>query len=299
MLEPAPSANIGLGLFSRSHPRLSPVLPEKPLVTGGPGKSQGGLSLSVLWTYRELLYFLTWRDIKVRYKQTVMGAAWAIIQPLVTMLVLTIFFNIFVGVPSDNLPYPVFAYAGLVPWVFFSNAVANCSTSLVGSSSLISKVYFPRVIVPAAAVSAGLVDLGIASLILLALTIVYGIPMTPNLAMLPVLLMLTLALSLAVGILVSALTVKYRDIRHALPFVLQTWMFVSPIIYPRSVVQPKWRWLLALNPLTGIIEGFRSSLVGQEFNWPLLAVALFETCVVLTVSVYSFRRLEKSFADLV
>jgi lipopolysaccharide transport system permease protein len=274
-------------------------LPEKPLVTGGPDQSWSALNLRDLWDYRELLYFLTWRDIKVRYKQTAMGAAWAIIQPLVTMLLFTLFFSIFVGVPSDGIPYPVFAYAGLLPWVFFANAVTNCSTSLVASSNLITKVYFPRMVIPAAAVGAGLVDLAIAAVILVGLTLVYGIRLSWSLAFVPPLLGLTLVLALSVGILVSALTVRYRDVRHALPFVLQTWMFASPIIYPLSVVPVKWRWVLALNPLTGIIEGFRAALTSRALNWQALFASLCLTLVLLVISAHTFRRLEKSFADLI
>jgi lipopolysaccharide transport system permease protein len=299
MVEPA-SSNVGVVDTHTGPGRYSPsALPEKPLITGGPDQSWSALNLRDLWDYRELLYFLTWRDIKVRYKQTAMGAAWAIIQPLVTMLLFTLFFSIFVGVPSDGIPYPVFAYAGLLPWVFFANAVANCSTSLVASSNLITKVYFPRMVIPAAAVAAGLVDLAIAAVILVGLTLLYGIRISWSLALLPPLLVLTLVLALAVGILVSALTVRYRDIRHALPFVIQTWMFASPIIYPLSVVPLKWRWVLALNPLTGIIEGSRASLTNRALNWQALLCSLLLTLILFVISAHTFRRLEKSFADLI
>lgn len=276
-----------------------PPLPEQPLFVGGASGSWVALNLRDLWAYRELLYFLTWRDIKVRYKQTAMGAAWAVVQPLFTMLVFTIFFSKFVGVPSDGLPYPIFAYAGLLPWTFFANAVGTSSNSLIGSSGLITKVYFPRMIVPASAVAAGLLDLAIASVILIGLAIFYGVTATWGLIWLPLLVALTVGFSLGLGILVSALTVRFRDVRHALPFVIQLWMFASPIIYPSSVVPEQWRWALAFNPLTGIIEGFRSALVGRAMNWHALGISAAITLALLIVSAYAFRRLEKSFADLI
>lgn len=245
--------------------RLAP-LPEKPLILIESDESGVQLNLSDLWTYRELLYFLTWRDIKVRYKQTLMGAAWVIIQPLLTMLIFTLFFNKFAGLGSGTIPYPLFAYSGLLLWMFFSNAIINSTNSLITNSNLITKVYFPRMFIPAAAVGAGLVDLALASLILVGLALYYGVTPTWSIMLLPVFVALTMVLALAVGMLISALTVKYRDLRHALPFLIQFWMFASPIIYPSSIVPGKWRWVLATNPLTGIIEGFRSSLVGRSFD---------------------------------
>ncbi|HZH32544.1 MAG TPA: ABC transporter permease [Pyrinomonadaceae bacterium] len=281
-----------------SHPSLA--LPEHPLIKGG-ARTAAWPSLNVreLWSYRELLYFLTWRDIKVRYKQTAMGAAWAVLQPFVTMLVFTLFFSIFIGVPSDRIPYPVFVYAGLLPWTFFAGAVNNSSGSLVGSSALITKVYFPRMIIPAAAVGAGLVDLAVAAVILVGLVFVYGLSPTWSLLMLLPLVLLTTVLAMGVGLLISALTVRYRDVRHALPFVLQIWMFASPIIYPQSVVPEKWRWVLTLNPLTGVIEGFRSALVGREFDWPALGLAAGISFALLIAGALVFRRLERVFADLI
>src|ERR1700686_5124718 len=213
-----------------------------PLIRIRPSKGWVALRLRDLWSYRELLYFLTWRDIKVRYKQTVLGASWAIIQPLFTMLLFTLFFGRLAGLPSDGIPYPIFAYAGLLPWTFFSNAVTNSGNSLVGSSNLITKVYFPRMIIPGAAVGAGLVDFAIAFVVLAALMIYYGIALTPSLLALPLLLALTALLALGVGMWTSALNVKYRDVRYALPFVIQLWMFASPIIYPASLMPQKWRW---------------------------------------------------------
>lgn len=276
----------------------SATLPGKPLITGGTSDSRAALNLREIWEYRELLYFLTWRDIKVRYKQTAMGATWAIVQPLFTMLIFTLFFSIFVGVPSDGIPYPVFAYAGLLPWTFFAGAVSNCSNSIIGSAGLITKVYFPRMLIPAASVSAGLVDLVIATVILIAMTLPYGITLTGSLFMMPVLATLTMILALGAGILMAALTARYRDVRHVLPFVLQLWMFSSPIIYPLSVVPEKWRWALELNPLTGIIEGFRCSLVGRAFNWRAIIFSSLVGLVLFICSMFIFRRLEKSFADV-
>jgi lipopolysaccharide transport system permease protein len=240
-----------------------------------------------------------WRDVKVRYKQTLLGAAWAIIQPLFAMAIFTLFFGKLAGVPSDGLPYPIFAYAGLLPWMFFSNAVTASGNSLVGSANLITKVYFPRMIIPAAAVGAGLVDFGVALVILVVLMIYYGIAVTWSLLMFPVLVVLTMLLAIGVGMWMSGLNVKYRDVRHALPFMIQLWMFATPIVYPASLVPAKWRLVYALNPLTGIIEGFRSSLFGKSFDWALLATSAAITMLVLVFSVYSFKRMERSFADLV
>jgi lipopolysaccharide transport system permease protein len=271
----------------------------RPLIAIRPSGKWVALDLGSLWSYRELLYFLMWRDVKVRYKQTLLGAAWAVIQPLFAMAIFTLFFGRLAGVPSDGIPYPIFAYAGLLPWMFFSNAVTNSGNSLVGSSNLITKVYFPRMIIPAAAAGAGLVDFAIALLILVVLMIYYSIGATWNLLMFPALVFLTLLLALGVGMLMSGLNVKYRDIRHALPFVIQLWMFATPIVYPASLVPAKWRLVYALNPLTGIIEGYRCSLFGTNFDWPSLATSAGITLAILIYSAYSFRRMEKSFADVV
>lgn len=274
--------------------------PELPHVKIRPSKGWVALKIRDLWTYRELLYFLTWRDIKVRYKQTALGASWAIIQPLFTMLIFTLFFGKLAKIPSDGIPYPIFAYAGLLPWTFFSNAVTNSGNSLVGSSNLITKVYFPRMIIPGAAVMAGLVDFAIAFAVLVVLMIYYGVALTWSVLALPLLVTLTSLLALGVGMWMSALNVKYRDVRYALPFLIQLWMFASPIIYPASLLPEKWRWVLWLNPLSGIIEGYRASLLGQTaFDWPALAISTVITLAVLIYSAYSFRRMERTFADIV
>src|SRR6266480_1407555 len=219
----------------------SDSLPDEPVVTIEPNKGWSLVELRDLWAYRELLYFLTWRDVKVRYKQTELGVAWAIIQPLLTMLIFTIFFGRLAGVPSDNIPYPLFAYAGLLPWTFFANAISNSGNSLVGNANLITKVYFPRMIVPGAAVAAGLVDFAIASVILVLLMIYYGVSLRWTVLMFPVLVLMTTLLALGVGMWLSALNVKYRDVRFALPFAVQLWLFVSPVIYPISFLPQRWR----------------------------------------------------------
>lgn len=274
-------------------------LPDPPLVIIEATKSWVALDLKGLWTYRELLYFLTLRDVKVRYKQTLMGAAWAILQPLFAMLIFTLLFGKLARLPSDGIPYPLFAYAGLLPWTFFSNAISNSSNSLITSTNLITKVYFPRMIIPGAAVAAGLVDLAIAFLVLIGLMVYYGVAFSLTMLILPVLVMMSAVLALGVGMWLSALNVKYRDVRHALPFLIQLWMFLSPVIFPASMVPQKWRWLFLLNPLTGIIEGFRSALFGRPFQWTALAISLAVTVIVLIYSAYTFRRMERQFADLI
>jgi lipopolysaccharide transport system permease protein len=274
-------------------------LPDAPVVVIEPSRFWVALDLRGLWAYRELLYFLMWRDVKVRYKQTMLGAAWAIIQPLLTMLIFTLFFGQLAGVPSDGIPYPIFAYAGLLPWTFFSNAVTSSGNSLVGNSNLITKVFFPRMIIPSAAVAAGLVDFGIAFLLLIGLMIYYSVTVTWAVLMLAPLTILTTLLALGLGMWLSALNVKYRDIRHALPFLMQLWMFVSPIIYPVSMLPAKWRWVLALNPLTGIIAGFRSALFNRAFDWTAIGISIGITLALLVYAAFSFRRMERSFADIV
>lgn len=274
-------------------------LPEEPLVVIEANKVWSAVQFKDLWAYRELLYFLTWRDVKVRYKQTELGIAWAIIQPLFTMVVFTLFFGRLAGVPSDNVPYPVFAYAGLLAWTFFANAITNSGNSLVGNANLITKVYFPRMLIPGAAVAAGLVDFAIAFLILVVLMFYYSVVITWSVLMFPVLVVLTTLLALGTGMWLSALNVKYRDVRFALPFLVQLWMFLSPVIYPASFLPEKYRWLIWLNPMTGIIEGYRSALFGRRFDWIALGASTVITVFLLIYSSYSFRRMEKSFADIV
>ena len=273
--------------------------PDTPVVIIEPGRFWVALDLRSLWAYRELLYFLTWRDVKVRYKQTLLGATWAIIQPLFTMIIFSLLFGRLAGIKSDDFPYPLFAYAGLLPWTFFSNAVTASGNSLVGSSALITKIYFPRIIIPAAAVAAGLVDFILAFIVLIPLMFYYGVSLTPRLLFLPLIVVIITFLSAGVGMWMSALNVKYRDIRYALPFLIQLWMFVSPIIYPASMLGGKLKLVLAVNPLTGIIENFRASLLGQPMKWSSLAISAAITLVVFLYSAYSFKRMERTFADLV
>jgi lipopolysaccharide transport system permease protein len=280
----------------------APTTPGEPLVRIRPGKSWVGVELRDIIAYRELFYFLMWRDLKVRYKQTALGVAWAILQPLFTMLIFTLFFGKLAGIESrtGGIPYPVFVYAGLLVWTFFSNAVTASGNSLVGNSNLLSKVYFPRVLIPAAAVGAGLVDLAIGFVLLAGLMVYYGVALTWHLMLLPLFVLLTTVLALGVGLWLSALNVKYRDIRFALPFLIQLWMFVSPIIYPSTFVPERWRWVLALNPLTGIIDGFRASLFGSpDLSWAGLGVATAITLAVLLYAAYVFWRMEENFADIV
>lgn len=270
-----------------------------PHIVIEPSRYWVAMNLRGLWAYRELLYFLTWRDVKVRYKQTLLGAAWAIIQPLFTMIIFSLLFGRLAGIKSDGIPYPIFAYAGLLPWTFFSNAVTASGNSLVGNSNLITKIYFPRIIIPTAAVGAGLVDFVLSFLVLIPLMFHYRVSVTASLVWLPLMVFLITFLALAVGMWMSALNVKYRDIRYALPFVIQLWMFVSPIIYPASMLSSKLKLVLALNPLTGIIENFRASLLGRPMNWSSLALSAAITLAVFVFSAYSFRRMERTFADLV
>lgn len=276
------------------------TLPEQPLVKIAPGKAGSALRVRDLWAYRELLYFLTWRDVKVRYKQTSLGAAWAILQPLLTMLIFTLLFGRLAGIQSGDIPYPLFSYAGLLIWTFFANAISNSGNSLVSSANLITKVYFPRLIIPAAAVIAGLVDLGIALIVLVPLMIYYQVSVGFGLVMIPLLVVICALLALGIGMWLSALNVKYRDIRYAIPFLIQLWMFASPVIYPASLLPEKWRWILLLNPLTGIIVNFRIALFGgQSFEWKSLGVSAVVTIFILFYSAYSFRRMERQFADIV
>jgi len=276
---------------------------EFPVLVIEPRSTWVALDLRSLWEYRELLYLLVWRDVKVRYKQTLLGAAWAIMQPLIAMLIFTVFFGKLAHVPSDGIPYPLFAYAGLMPWTFFSGAITNSGNSLVGGAHLITKVYFPRMIIPGAAVLAGLVDRAIAFLIFAVLMAWYQVPLSAGLLLVPPLLLVTSILALGVGMWLSALNVKYRDIRFAIPFLIQIWMFVTPIIYPSSLMPQKYRLLYSLNPMAGIIEAFRVSLLGgvnrAQFNWASLSLACAIAFVVLIYAAYDFRRMEKHFADLI
>jgi lipopolysaccharide transport system permease protein len=264
-----------------------------------PEESGVQLNLGDLWAYRELLYFLTWRDIKVRYKQTLMGVAWVVLQPLLTMLIFAVVFTRFVKLDEGDIPYPLFAYAGLLLWTFFSVSVTSGTNSLISNTSLVTKVYFPRAFIPAAAVGAGLVDLSVGAVPLAALALYYQVHVTWGLLLLPFFVLLGAMLALSVGMIASALTVRYRDLRHALPFLLQLWMFASPVLYPSRLVPPRWRWAFAANPLTGVLEGFRASLAGTGFDWSLAAVPAVAAPLLVCAAYYVFRRLEDTFADVI
>jgi len=258
------------------------------------------LKLRDLWEYRELLYFLVWRDIKVRYKQTALGAAWAILQPVMTMVVFSIFFGRLAKVPSDGVPYPIFAYVALLPWQLFAFSLSESSNSLVASQNLITKVYFPRLVIPISSVLAGLVDFGIAFVILLGMMLYYGIVPTAAMALLPLFLLFAVVTALSVGLWLSALNVKYRDVRYTIPFLTQFWMFATPVAYPSSLVPAKWRALYGLNPMAGVVEGFRWALLGKSHApGPLLLVSIVAVVVLLFGGLRYFKKTESTFADVV
>jgi lipopolysaccharide transport system permease protein len=265
-----------------------------------PSKSLFHLDLRPIWQYRELLYFLIWRDVKVRYKQTVIGAAWALLQPLMTMMIFTVIFSNFAKIPSDGLPYPIFAYTALLPWAYFAQAISGSSTSLVSSAHLISKVYFPRLIVPISAAVAPMVNFAIAFVILLAMMAWYDTTPTWGVLALPFLLCLTLVTALAVALWLSALNVRYRDVGHVIPFLVQCWMYLSPVAYPVSLVPGKWRLIYSLNPMAGVIEGFRWALLGKESpDFWAITVSTTVILVLLMGGIVYFKRMERTFADVI
>ncbi|MBU4464016.1 MAG: ABC transporter permease [Proteobacteria bacterium] len=271
-----------------------------PITIIEPKKGWIPIDLKEIWNYRELLYFLTKRDIKVRYKQTVLGGLWAIIQPVFTMVVFTLFFGRLAKMPSDGIPYPIFVYAGLLPWIYFANAVSASGNSLVGSANLITKVYFPRLIIPASASLAGLLDFFIAMLVMGAMMIYYNFIPNIGILLFPFLVGLTFLCAVGVGLWLSALNVQYRDIRYVIPFLIQLWMFVSPVIYPVSMVKEKYQWLLALNPMGGVIEAYRASLLGHvPINWFLLGLSTVIIIILFLSGLYYFRRMERTFADVI
>jgi lipopolysaccharide transport system permease protein len=258
------------------------------------------IKLADLWSYRELFYFLAWRDIKVRYKQTALGAAWAIIQPFLTMIVFTIFFGHLAHVSSDGAPYPIFAYSALLPWMYFANAVLQAGNSLVEHERLITKVYFPRLIIPVAAVLAGLVDFVIAFTVLIAMMFFYGVKPTAVLLTVPFFVLLAVATAIGIGLWLSALNVQYRDVKYAIPFLIQFWLFLTPVVYSSSIVPGPWRGIYNLNPMVGVIGGFRwAVLATAQSPGPLLAVSVFSVLLLLIGGFYYFERMEKTFADVV
>ncbi len=252
-----------------------------------------------LWAYRELLSVLTMRDIKVRYKQTVLGAGWAIIRPFLTMVIFSVVFGQLAKMPSDGYPYPVFVYAALLPWTFFAAAISTSGQSLIGSSGLVSKVYFPRLIIPLSSVGAGLIDLLISTGILLLLVLWYGVGWTWNLLAVPLLLAAVVFAALGVGTLLSALTVSYRDFTHLTPFLVQIWMYVTPVIFPVTLVPERWQWLLYLNPMTGLVEGFRAAFLGKPFDLAGLGISCAIIIALLFAGVMYFEKVERRFADII
>jgi lipopolysaccharide transport system permease protein len=269
-----------------------------PILHIKPNRGWQPVNLKQLWQYRELMYFLSWRDIKVRYKQTMLGAAWAIIQPVMTMLVFSIFFGKLGKMPSEGLPYPLFAYTALVPWTFFSFGLMQSSVSLVENANLLKKVYFPRLLVPVASVMSGIVDFIFALIVLIAMMLFYGMTPSTSIVWLPLFLALACATALGVGIWLSALNVQYRDVRYVIPFLSQLWLFATPIAYPSSLLSEPWRTLYGLNPMAGVVEGFRWAMLGTDTApGPMLIVSMLGCVIILVGGVFYFRRMEANFAD--
>jgi lipopolysaccharide transport system permease protein len=252
-----------------------------------------------LWRHRELLFFLVWKDIKVKYKQTLLGVAWVVLQPLVAMVLFTVLFGTIAKLPSDSLPYPLFYYSSLLSWTYFSSALIGASNSVVNNTSLITKVYFPRILLPASAVLGAVVDLAIASVILFALILFYGVPLQPKLLLLPAVLALLVLFTFGAGQLLGALNVNYRDVKHALPFIVQLWFFASPVVYPTSMVPENFRWVVSLNPIAGIVETTRSLVAGSPVPWQNLGVSCAVIALVLVWGFWYFERTERRFADVI
>ncbi|HEY6041059.1 MAG TPA: ABC transporter permease [Anaerolineae bacterium] len=274
--------------------------PEAPaVIVIRPSRGWVAVNLRDVWEYRELLYFMVWRDVKVRYKQTLLGVAWVVLQPLATTLVFTIIFGNLARMPSDNLPYALFALAGLIPWNYFASAFARGGTSLVSSANLISKVYFPRLIIPLSSVLGGLVDTAIVLVMLLVLMPFFGIVPTAAILTLPLFLLLAIATALGISLWLTALNVQYRDVSYVIPFIGQFWFYATPVVYPASLIPEQWRWLYGLNPMTGVVEGFRWALFGKEPPGYLLAVSVVIVIVLIVSGSFVFRRMEKTFADVV
>lgn len=264
------------------------------------GRARGVMHTALeMFHHRELLFFLVWRDIKIKYKQTTLGVAWVVLQPLVGMALFTVLFGKVAKLPSDGLPYPVFYFTSLLVWTYFSTALVMAANSILTNTTLITKVYFPRILLPAAAVIGALLDLLIAAVVLFGLMLFYGIPLTPQLALLPLVLLLLLAFTLAAGQWIAAINVNYRDIKYALPFVVQLWFFASPVVYPMSMVPEGYRWLVALNPITGVIETARALIADRPMPWEALTISVTVTLVMFVVGLWYFQRTERRFADVI
>lgn len=273
---------------------------KKSTVVIKPSRSLFNLELAAVWEFRELLYFLVWRDVKVRYKQTIIGVAWAVLQPLMTMIIFTVIFGHLANIPSDGLPFSIFTFAALLPWNYFSQAISRVGLSLVGEANLIMKVYFPRLIIPIASVVAPLTDFFVSFLVLLVMMGWFGITPGWNILCLPVFLLLAVMTALAIGLWLSPLNVRYRDIGHTIPFLIQFWLFASPVAYPVSLVPEKWRLLYSLNPMVGVIEGFRWALLGtQSPAFGVMAVSAVVVVALLLGGIVFFKRMERTFADVV
>jgi lipopolysaccharide transport system permease protein len=271
-----------------------------PLVIIEPSASWIPLQLKNLWEYRELLYFLVWRDVKIKYKQTFLGIAWAFLQPFLTMVIFSVFFGKFAGIPSDGIPYPVFTFAALLPWQYFSNAITLSGNSLVANQQLITKVYFPRLIIPIASVASGIVDFAVAFLILLGMMVFYGIYPSAAIILLPLFILLAFITALSASLWLAALNVQYRDVRYTIPFITQIWLFATPIAYPISIIPEQWRLLYSLNPMVGVVEGFRWSLLNTgEPPDIFIFVSVLVTLVILLGGLYYFKKMEKTFADVI
>lgn len=291
--------NLARNLRQRAAPTPQAELAEPPLTVIRPTSGWARLRLGELWEFRELVFFFIWRDVKVRYKQTVLGAAWAIIQPLFTMAIFSIFFGRLANVPSDGLPYPLFALAGLVPWLFFMNGLSHGANSLVENEKLIKKVFFPRMIVPLSSVLAGLLDFAVASSLLVVAMAWYAIAPSPEILVLPVFVLLAVIAATGVALWLSALNVQFRDVRYVVPFLGQIWMFASPIAYPASLLNESWRLVYALNPMVGVVEGVRWSLLGAgQPQWGVYGVSAAVAVTLLVTGAFFFRRVERSFADI-
>ncbi len=275
-------------------------LAKNPVLRIEPSKGWISLKLRDVWEYRELLTIFVWRDLKVRYRQTVIGILWAVLQPFLTMVIFSVFFGNLVGVPSDEIPYPIFSYAALVPWTFFANSIGQASMSLVGSADMIKKIYFPRLTMPIASVLAGLVDFFLAFIILIGMMLYYGYVPTVNVLWLPAFVILGLMTALGVSLWLSAMNVQFRDVQYMIPFIIQAWFFVTPIVYPSSLLAEPWRTLYGLNPMVGVVEGFRWALLGTGTPpGPMAVVSFFVALSILVSGAYYFRRLEKVFADVI
>ena len=288
----------------QASPPSPPPAEDVPTIIIKPTKGLASLQLGAVWEYRELLYFLVWRDVKVRYKQATLGMAWIILQPLASMLIYTIIFGRLLNAPSDGIPYPVFVYAGLLPWQYFANSLNRSSTNLVDNAHLITKVYFPRLIIPLSGVISSLVDFGIAFIVLLGLMLFYRIPPTPATLLLPVFILLAMITALGFGLWFSALNVRFRDIKHLIPFIIQIWMYLTPVVYSVTLIPERFRWVLALNPMTAVVEGFRWALLGSAMNAVSFTNGLFWVSVGIALAVFIsglfyFRSVERTFADII